>query len=182
MSVNFVDIDKYLHTWVTTFITTESIYWAERGRTVKSTPPFTTMARRTYREIGLAYQTPPSATGFITNITPVELIVNFMAYGLNSEGRLANIKALGDHPNAQDVISANGIALVDTFLPILNANTLVDQTWEERATTDLIFRFSVTHGENDEIESGIIEKVEVDATYDVCGVEKTSLINIDSTV
>lgn len=180
MSINFNNIDQYLYEWVTQY-TSESARWAFQNGPKKDLP-FILINKGAYVPIGRAYFHDLDATGYQIITTPVQLVVNFQAFGANSYGRLDAIKALGDNFAAQDALLVNGINLVDTSLPILNITTLVDEVYEERASTDLIFRFSVTYGEDQSIEVGVIEKVNVQATYNVCGEERNSLIEIDSTI
>ena len=131
--------------------------------------------------IGQNQKTTPDNNGYILIIQANDLTINFQAIGDNSYGELNKLAILASDPNSQDVLIANGISLIDPT-PITNLTGLVDENYEERASMDLRFRFSIIHGEDQSIETGIIKKVNIDGTYKTPTGTKTSTINIDGTI
>jgi hypothetical protein len=133
--------------------------------------------------IGHSYVSPPNSGGFVQIVDAVEQTINLQAFGVNSYGELQSIQGLKAQEASQEDLIVHGISFVNGT-PVNNITGLKDPDgeYEERATTDIILRFSVIYGEGDTIESGIIEKVNIDGTYDICGETKNTTINIDSTI
>ena len=179
MSLNFIDFDEWVYDWITLFVNKPVIWFNQDG--VKPDLPFMTMNKQSLIKLGHSYTSAPNSSGYIKIIDCCELTINFQAFGENSYGRLMEIKSITSNPISQDVLLGNGISIVNN-LPIQNITQLVDNNFEERASTDLIFRFSVIYGEDESIESGIIEKTKIQATYNACCNIRTNLINIDSTI
>jgi hypothetical protein len=179
VALNFNTFDSWIYNWIVPFtgLTTK---WANQNG-VKPDLPFLMMDKQTMTTVGHDITLPPDDNGFIVIASQKELVINFQAFGANSYGELDSIKALTNNPSSQDVLIENGISLVNYF-PIQNLTQLVDNDYEERASMDLLFRFVIYYGENDEIESGLIKKVNIDATYKNANGTRTETINIDGTI
>lgn len=179
MSLSFADIDNYLYTWVATY-TGETIVWANEN-IEKEDLPFLMLRRNTTKSIGQAH-IDVHEDGYLLLARAHEMVVNAQAFGTNAMGRLDAFLMLANNPLAVDALSENGISFINDLSDIQNITGLVDSRYEERATVDVMFRFYIVYGEDGSIETGIIQKVDIDGTYYLGDAERTTDIYIDGTI
>lgn len=182
MSLNFNTFDNWIYDWIVQFISS-TVVWADKGqKNIKPDLPAIVLNKTTMVKSANDYVSPPDDDGFIQILTFRELTLNIQAFGTNSFGVLSEIDALKYNDISQQVLEANGISHVNNFA-IQDLSGLNDTLFEERASIDSVFAFGIVYGQNDEIESGLIKKVNIEATYNSSGGNsRISNINIDTTV
>jgi hypothetical protein len=172
--INFNTFDGIIYDWVTKF-TDLTVVWANQSG-VKVDLPFIMMNKNTLINLGHGYISPiyldDDDNGFQSIVDFCELTINFQSFGSNSQGELHKIKTLSSNHISQDELLKKGISLVNDT-GIQNLTGLLDTQYQERASMDLVFRFTIIY---DDIETSYIDNMKVGIQY------KTGYSTIESTI
>ena len=171
--IDFDALDIVLYDWLVTFGGITTIWSNDNGP--KPDLPYLTLRRQTLVSIGQGYTSAPNASGIAKISGDRDLTVQIQAYGSNAFGRLDDLYNVRLDINSQELLYTSNLALVNQLM-ISNLTGLNDTEFEERAVTDLLFRFA---SQRTGVDVGLIETVEV--TGNLKEPDKTLNFNIDLT-
>lgn len=169
--IDFNVIDALIYDWVSTF-SGITVIWAE-DNSPKPDLPFLSLRRATLANIGHGFASQADNSGIQKISGDRDLIVNIQAFGSNAFGRLDELYNVRLDSNSQELLAAGNLALINQ-IALTNLTGLNDSEYEERATTDLLFRFA---SQRTGVDVGYIDKIEV--TGNIKNPDKTINFDVD---
>ena len=154
--INFSDIKDLLYTWLYTY-TNKITIWQDQAAP-RPNLPYLTLRIQSLSSVGHEYTSVPNNSGMIKISGIREMTVNVQAYGENSFSILEDLHSINALPESQELLLSKGLILVDV-LNLTNITGLNEYCPEERATTDLLFRFG---SQRVNANVGLIENVNIE--------------------
>jgi len=172
--IDFNVIDILIYTWVNTF-SGISVTWQNQKKAPKLDLPFMAIRRQSIISKDQGYISNPDNSGIGKISSNRDMIINCQCYGSNAFGRLEDLYNVRLLDSSFDLLRAGGLSLIDQIV-ITDLTGLNDLEYEERATTDLLFRFA---SQNDNVSLGLIETINIE--NNLKEPDKTKNFDIDLT-
>jgi len=173
--INTTTINDLIGRWLLEFTGIQAI--RSQGKGTKPDTPYLTLRIASLITHGVDYVSPPDNSGMAIISGVREMIVNVQCYGLNAFGILENVSHLNVHDGSQVFLKTENITFI-TERNLLDISGLNEITYEDRATTDLLFRFGTQYTG---VDVGLIEVVEIEGIINTGSSEKIFNFEVDLT-
>lgn len=175
MSEILTDVYNNISSWILTVSGYSHCIKAEQNFTRPAYPYFTIKLSER-NKIGHDFKGSPNASGEALILGDREYTLSIRGYGDGCYQKTIELDDAFENPELYDQLTALGIVVFDSN-GALDVSDPVGTEYRESSSLDVLVRIDANATDT---SAGVIERVEADGEYDVCGEIKTDKIIVDA--